>query len=141
MTATSPLMACSGDCVDLAAKSLQEQMLAAGLEGMNVLVEDGILRVTGALPTDRTDSWRQLRTRFESEFGQSLPLVVQVQEGSSSPILAVSSVWLGNAPEIRTKGGAVLRIGDSTGDGWVIRAIAKGEIQLERGSQTTSVRF
>lgn len=141
ITATSPRMSCPEDCITEAAALFQDQLHLAGLDGLNVLVENGILRVTGALPNDRTESWRQLRTRFESEFGQSLPLVVQVQESGNSPILAVSSVWLGNAPEIRTKSGTVLRIGDTTGDGWVIRAIRKGEILLERGTQSTTVRF
>lgn len=141
MTATSPKMSCTGDCATSAAEGLQTRMQAEGLDGLTLSVEDGIFRVTGALPANKTDVWRQLRANFESDFGQSLPLVVQVHEGDASPILAVSSVWLGKAPEIRTKSGTVLRIGDTTGDGWIIQSIAKGEIELARGSQTTTVRF
>lgn len=138
---TSPRMSCDSACVDNGARVLNERIAAAGLNGLTLKKEAGILRLSGAILPDQFDTWRLIRTGFEAEFGRSLPLVATIEAGEAKPILAVSSIWLGSTPEVRTKGGNVFHIGDSTNDGWIIRSIEKGKIGLERADQQAEVRF
>lgn len=134
-------ISCDSACATAAVDALQETLIDAGLDGLSVVPSDGVLRVRGELQSDRIEQWRDIRARFETEFGQALPLIVEIGEGAPDPVLSISSVWLGAAPEIRTKSGKVLRIGDATGDGWTISSIAKGEIVLQRGERMRSLRF
>ncbi|PZO67379.1 MAG: hypothetical protein DI498_03330 [Paracoccus denitrificans] len=141
VAATSPQMGCDGDCVENGKRVLRERIAAAGLTGLSLETEGGVLRLTGKLAPDQFDTWRQIRTGFEAEFGRSLPVVASIEAGETQPILSVSSIWLGSRPEVRTKGGNALRIGDSTNDGWVVKSIEKGRIGLEREGQSAEVRF
>ncbi|SMO45124.1 SctD/MshK family protein [Paracoccus laeviglucosivorans] len=141
LVATSPRIECGADCVANVAAAFEERLAQAGLEGLSLAVDQGVLRVTGTLTPEQAEIWRQLRARFESENGQSLPLITKISEGEPEPVLAVASVWLGKTPEIRTKGGTILRIGDETGDGWTVDAITREAIRLSRGERHMIVRF
>ncbi|RMC34921.1 SctD/MshK family protein [Paracoccus alkanivorans] len=141
LTATSPRRECIEDCIEKAAVSFDERLDEAGLDGLQLVAEQGVLRVTGTMTEGQGETWRRLRARFEADFGQSLPLISEISEGTPEPVLAVSSVWLGKVPEIRTKSGNVFRVGDTTPDGWEIRGISVGEIRMSRNSRNISVRF
>lgn len=132
---------CLGDCQTAAAEMLRARMADAGLDGLTLTVDGDVLRVSGALPEGREAAWTDLRRSFETEYSRSLPLLVDTGAGPSAPSLAVSSIWLGGTPELRTKAGDVLRIGDSTKDGWTVKGIAQGRIDLVRGEQDVTVRF
>lgn len=132
---------CLGACQEEAAAMLRARMATAGLDGLTLAVDGEVLRVSGVLPEDRADAWTDLRRSFETEYSRSLPLLVDSAAGTAGPSLAVSSIWLGGTPELRTKSGEVLRIGDSTKDGWTVDSIAKGSIRLSRGEQDVTVRF
>ncbi|AGT08870.1 SctD/MshK family protein [Paracoccus aminophilus] len=141
LAATSPRLVCGPDCVSEATAALAARLGEAGLSGLHLTSEAGVLRVRGTLSRDQAESWRQIRARFESDHGQSLPLISEIAEGQPAPVLAVASVWLGARPELRTKSGTVLRIGDMTNDGWRIEAISRSEIALARGDERLAVRF
>lgn len=141
----SPEMAapseCDAACMQRIADEFAARLQSAGLEGLDIAAEDGVLRATGTIAPEQSDIWQQQRAAFEAEFGQSLPLIARIEQGDPVPVLAIASVWLGKIPEIRTKAGAVLREGDQTGDGWTVGAIARGEIQLNRDGRQITVRF
>lgn len=142
LIATSPRIGpCQGACLVQAAAGLRAGLEAGGLSGITVEPADGVLKVAGSLPASQMADWERLRTRFEAEFGQSLPLIVSMNNAADAPALAVASVWLGAMPEIRTKNGQILRVGDATPDGWTIRSIGKGQIALARGDREVTVNF
>lgn len=138
---TAPRPECGSECMDRVADAFASRLEAAGLAGIQITAEDGVLRATGAIAPGQTDIWQQERAGFEAEFGQSLPLITRITQGDPAPVLAIASVWLGKTPEIRTKAGAVLRVGDTTGDGWQVSAITRGEIRLDRDGRQIKVRF
>lgn len=142
LTATSPRMGpCNGTCLTEAAAGLRAGLDEAGLGSLDVQPADGVLKVSGGLPPDQAPAWERVRTRFEAQFGQSLPLIVSLNDTVGGPALAVASVWLGAQPEVRTKTGQVLRIGDLTSDGWTVETIAQGKIGLQRDSRSVTVNF
>lgn len=142
LRATSPLIGpCDAACRGDAQALLRERLDAAGLNALALDVEGGVLRVSGALTPDQEQTWRTLRRDFETTYGGSLPLLANIGAGTGGPLLAVSSIWLGPRPELRTRGGDVLRIGDQTADGWTVKVIARGAITLARGDQETVVQF
>lgn len=139
---TSPrLTACTGACRQAAADSLRQRLEQAGLDGLTITPGDGVLRVSGDLPAAKGALWHDLRHRFETDFGTSLPLIVDITQGPDAPVLTVASVWLGPQPELRTKTGQTLRTGDRTGDGWTITRIAPGRIALQREQRQVEIRF
>ncbi|WBU57193.1 SctD/MshK family protein [Paracoccus sediminicola] len=141
LVATSPRLSCDAECVEGISTEFRARMRDAGLTGLTLRAEDGVLRVDGTMSAEQAGVWRELRAKFEAENGQSLPLVAQISEGQPKPVLAIASVWLGQDPEIRTRSGDVLRVGDQTGDGWTVEAISRGEVGLERDGEQISVRF
>lgn len=136
-----PRPRCDADCIDGVAAMFGSRLADAGLNGLELTPDRGVLRVTGALGPGQAEIWHNQRTRFESEFGQSLPLIIDLTEGQPDPVLAVASVWLGSLPEIRTKSGAALRKGDRTDDGWIVSDIASGVITLSRNGRQVQLRF
>lgn len=142
LVATSPQMQpCTDACQAEAAEALRARLRSAGLTGLSVEAADGVMRVTGTLPPGQHPAWTEQRRRFESDHGRSLPLVVAIGDTAAAPALAVASIWLGRRPELTTKSGQTLRIGDVTPDGWTIAGIARGRITLTRGDAETVVRF
>lgn len=142
LIATSPQMQpCTGPCQTDAAAALGARLREAGLTGLTVEAADGVMRVAGTLPAGQQAAWTEQRRRFESDYGRSLPLVVAIGDSAAAPSLAVASIWLGRNPELVTKLGQTLRIGDVTPDGWTVARIARGTITLTRGDAETVVRF
>lgn len=140
-TAARPTAPCTGPCVAETARELRARLAEGGLGALAISAEQGVLRVSGNLDPAQAEAWRRIRAAFEAEHGQSLPIVATLGEGPPGPGLSVASVWLGAAPELRTRAGTVLRVGDVTPDGWTIRAIQRGAIRLGRGEQELTVRF
>lgn len=137
---SSPQLECFGDCILAAEAELKSRLAAAGLTNLTLSHESGVLRLGGTVLPEQVNDWRQIRTKFEAEFGQSLPIVTAI-ESETAPMLAVSSVWLGENAEVRTKTGNVYRVGDRTRDGWVVRKIDRGSVEFERDGQLVAVRF
>lgn len=137
---SSPRLDCIGDCIEAAEQELQQRLETAGLTNLTLVHENGVLRLGGTLLPEQFNTWRQIRTNFEAEFGQSLPIVTAINS-ESAPILSVSSVWLGENAEVRTKTGNVYRIGDKTRDGWTVQTIERGRVEFERDGQLVTVRF
>lgn len=139
---TSPrLRACAQTCQKEAATTMQHRLEKAGLDGLQITPGDGVLRVSGTLPAGKSARWRDLRHQFETDFGTSLPLIVDIAQGPDMPVLAVASVWLGTTPELRTKTGQTLRQGDTTTDGWTVTRIERGRIGLTRDARRVEIRF
>lgn len=136
----SPQLECFSDCVLAAEAELKSRLAAAGLNNLTLSHDSGVLRLGGTVLPEQVNDWRQIRTKFEAEFGQSLPIVTAI-ESETAPMLAVSSVWLGENAEVRTKTGNVYRVGDRTRDGWVVRKIDRGSVEFERDGQLVAVRF
>lgn len=142
LQAVSPRMGpCEKTCQSSAAAQLAERFKEQGLEGLSVAPGSGVLRVTGTLAPEQAQRWGDLRQDFETTYGGSLPLIVALKTGSEAPALAVSSIWLGPRPELRTRSGEVLRLGDRTGDGWTVKRIERGAITLTRNDVETVVRY
>lgn len=142
LRAMSPQMGpCDTDCQAEAQARLRERLDKAGLNDLSLNTEAGVLRVSGALPEGGQQRWEDLRKDFETTYGGSLPLLISIGPGAGGPSLAVSSIWLGHRPELRTRSGEVLRIGDLTSDGWTVKGIRPGAITLTRNDAETVVNY
>lgn len=142
LRAMSPQMGpCDDACRSEAQSRLRARLDQAGMKDLALDVQGGVLRVSGVLPPDGQARWADLRRDFEMTYGGSLPLLVAIGPGSGGPQLAVSSIWLGARPEIRTRSGEVLRVGDATADGWTVSRIARGAVTLSRNDNEVVVRW
>ncbi|ARJ70458.1 hypothetical protein [Paracoccus contaminans] len=142
LRAMSPQMGpCDDACRSEAQARLRARLDEAGMKDLALDVQGGVLRVRGALPPDGQARWADLRRDFEMTYGGSLPLLVAIGPEAGGPQLAVSSIWLGARPEIRTRNGEVLRVGDATADGWTVSGIDRGAVTLSRNDSEVVVRW
>lgn len=125
-----------------AADALGQALAAAGLTGIEVTPDLGVIRVSGLYSPSQKSDWTQVRDIYEAEFGHIAPLLITIdQEDTVKPPLAVASVWLGEKPELTTRSGKVFSIGQVTETGWRVSEIMHKAVLLERGSQKIVIDF
>ncbi len=129
------------DPADAAAAALRDMTIEAGLIGLNVAVEGGAVRVSGRQSPSQAGDWHRVREAYDMQYGSVAPLLLEVSEEEVGAPLAVASAWLGAAPEITTRTGDVMAVGDVTDDGWSVARIVPGEVHLERDAQTLVIEF
>ena len=120
---------------------LNGQIEEAGLTGLSAELESGMMRVSGIVMKSQTNAWKRVRDAYDGQFGQVAPLLVSMTEEADTPPVTVSSVWLGDQPELSTRDGQILRKGDTTESGWIVTVIAASEVHLERGKQRVVIEF
>lgn len=125
------------DAEEMLLKALSD----AGLSGLEAKAEGGVLRVKGLLSDARKSDWRAIRDQYDGQFGNIAPLLLEIEEDAEGPPLAIASIWLGDAPEVITRGGDILKTGDTTEGGWLISEITAGAVHLERGRQSIVIDF
>lgn len=126
---------------EAAAAALRDLVTEAGLIGLSVAAEGGAIRVTGRRSPEQAGAWSEVRRTFDQANRAGVPLLIDIREEAVGAPLAVASAWFGGEPEITTRDGALLGIGDETSDGWVIEGIAPGEVTLARDGQTLVIEF
>lgn len=126
---------------DDARTALENAVEDAGLDGLTLRAETGLIRVTGTINKSRVGTWADIRKAYDSQFGLVGPLLVKITEESDAPPLAVASVWLGENPQITTRDGVVMSLGDGTESGWKLSAIQATSVELTRGRQTIVIEF
>ncbi|MEM9341906.1 MAG: EscD/YscD/HrpQ family type III secretion system periplasmic domain-containing protein [Pseudomonadota bacterium] len=126
---------------DDARTALENAVENAGLDGLTLRSETGVIRVTGTINKSRLGAWNEIRKAYDSQFGLIGPLLVNITEESDAPPLAVASVWLGENPQITTRDGTVMGIGDGTESGWKLSVIEATSVKLTRGRQTIVIEF
>ena len=109
------------------------------LASLIIMAEEGIIRISGDIRPDQERAWFDFRQRAETSFG--IPIVSTVKVAEFNAPLAVTSVWVGDAPFVVTRDGRRHMIGDLVGDGWVIDTITLDAVLLVRGRERVVVEF
>lgn len=134
-----------GPSLPPAARALEEKFEPAGLNGKIELKPHGqAIVVRGVLAPADYQKWRQIKADMLASGQLSQQSTVDLVAIGSNPGPAASMIGaVVLAPEkavIRSDGKKV-QIGESLGDDWLIRDIAEGHVDLERGSQRRRVTF
>lgn len=124
-----------------AAEALEAAVKGAGLEGLDIVSDMGVLRVSGLYSVAQKGEWQRIRKAYDTKFGHVAPLLISIEEESNAPPLAIASVWLGDTPEVTTRSGEVLMLGQVTETGWRVADIKPSAVYLERGRQRIAIDF
>ena len=130
-----------GDCADQAAEALLAMIAEQGLAGLHVEADGDVVRVSGQRDPRQADGWSRISRAYDAEWGSRAPMLLDVSETADAPPIAVASAWLGDAPEVVTRDGARLRVGDVTDGGWQVAEIAAGHIALTQGDARILIDF
>ena len=129
------------DCAREGAAALLEMVAAKGMAGLEVAAEGDVVRVSGRRDPRQDDGWREISRAYDAEWGGRAPMLIDVSETSGIPPITVASVWLGDAPEVVTRDGDRLRVGDVTDGGWTVSEIAAGQVALSQGDAHILIDF
>lgn len=132
---------CNADCIHWASVELQDQFKQNDMNGLSIEPATDVIRISGYLPDNKLGTWDVIRKDLETQWGMSLPLIINLSEEPSGPNVVIASVWLGASPEVRTKRGEVLYIGDSTDDGWSLNEVLPGYVVFVKNGLTTNVSY
>jgi hypothetical protein len=124
-----------------ASQALTTAVLDAGLSGLVIERDQGVIRVSGLYTDAQVAAWQRIRKSYDSTYGHIAPLLIAIEEESSAPPLAVASVWLGDRPEVTTRTGEVFHLGQVMETGWRVAAIKRKSVHLERGQQRIVIDF
>ncbi len=124
-----------------AARSLEEMAVRAGLSGLRAVPGDGVIRIEGHVSASQAGAWADLRQAYDRSFGLTVPMLIDVAETPEAPPLSVAAIWLGEPPEVVTREGHTLRLGEATEDGWTVAAIRSGAVELTRAGQRVVIEF
>lgn len=127
--------------VDDATEMLQQELTNADLAGLEVKPDAGVLRVVGMISPRQNSAWRKIRRAYDGKFAHIAPLLLDIEEQNETPPLAVASVWLGKDPEVITRDGLSLALGETTENGWRVETIEANAVRLVRGRQTIVIDF
>ncbi|MEM8693432.1 MAG: EscD/YscD/HrpQ family type III secretion system periplasmic domain-containing protein [Pseudomonadota bacterium] len=137
MAAVLPVRLSMDDATAMLEAGIAEEQLT----GLEIKADAGVIRVSGIVSAGQMPQWRGIRSTYDTEFAHIAPLLIDITEQDDKPPLAVASVWLGETPELTTRDGATLMLGEITESGWRIETIEANSVQLVRGQQTIIIDF
>lgn len=129
------------DTPERAAEALAAAAAEAGLVGLEIEARGEVVRVGGRRAPEQAADWSRVRQAFDGRWSGRVPLIVDVEEVATAAPIAVASAWLGDAPEVTTRDGAVFGLGDEVPGGWRIEEIRAGAVALARGRQNVVIEF
>ena len=143
LAATEPMAAPGAceNCADEAAEALLAMVAEQGLAGLHVEADGDVVRVTGQRDPRQAEGWSRISRAYDTEWGHRVPMLLDVSETAGAPPIAVASAWLGDDPEVLTRDGARLRVGDLTEGGWTVAEILPGQIALTQGDARILIDF
>lgn len=118
---------------DLAARASK-----SGLKGLNLFVVNDQLKAKGTLTPEQRPQWVALQQYFDGRYGRHFVLhsrEVAVREPGAQPRVSFQAVWFGEDPYVIDSSGARLAAGAPLSDGWVIKDIKDGMVELARGDE------
>lgn len=116
---------------------LEQQLLAARLDGVTVTDLDGQLSAVGSFDRARKDQWVALQQAFDARYGQQIVLNprVAVRAEAPAPRVRFQAVWFGANPYVINDSGKRLYPGAALADNWVLERIENNQVILARGEE------
>lgn len=116
---------------------LEQQLLAARLEGVKVNDVDGQLNAVGTFESAQKEQWVALQQAFDQRYGQQIVLNprVAVRAEAARPRVRFQAVWFGTHPYVINDSGKRLYPGAALADNWVLERIENNQVVLARGDE------
>lgn len=134
-------ISCGSACMEQAADAFRALLDEAGLDGVTVVPETDILRVTTQGIAQGDPRWSSVRHKYDQAWASRAPLLVERAKPITKAPFAVQSVWLGTPAEVTTREGQVYRVGSLVPGGWTIEAIRSGSVDLIQGRDRIRIEF
>ena len=134
----------SADCPECVAKArdfLQGLLRENNINGLMVGSDSNVLKVDGEIVTSQKSIWAEVHQKYDLAWNAFVPLETNISEVEEIAPFKVSSVWLGDVPELTTSDGDTYRVEDLTASGWRIKAIEQSKITLARSSSELVIEF
>jgi hypothetical protein len=127
-----------------AAKTMERQLAAAGLDKqIKISQRDNVLTADGAVPMDAFPKWRAIKIALRDSVSERVLIADMVKpvETSDGPRAMIAAVNGGKSPSVTGVNGKRAGIGETLGDGWIVREITSEVVQLERGGSRVTVKL
>ena len=121
-------------------QQLTARLNTSGLGHLNVQTSTGRVRVSGELPLNATEQWRDVQMWFDRTYGVSYLLQSNLTQGQA-PQVAIKAIWLGDAPYVIDEKGARCYPGAIMSDGWVLEKISPNELVLAKNGRQHILRL
>jgi hypothetical protein len=119
-------------------KQLKDRMAAAGLaERMVYAAQEPEVRLTGRLTPEEIRRWEELMVRFDTDYGNALPIRATVTRVVPKPPVGVQAIVGGPVPYIVTERGEHVNQGGDV-NGHTLVSVRDGEVVFE-GSQRVRI--
>ncbi|AGS25294.1 SctD/MshK family protein [Rhizobium etli] len=132
----------TGQSVQAAAKSLQEEVDRAGLLNIQVGSAEGIVTAKGTVSPVSVSDWQKIQQRFDQRMSAALTLVngVVIKEESAPSAIAIEAVWSGTQPYLLI-GGQKYFVGALLDNGWALDRIEDGRVLLNRNGRLAALHY
>ncbi|MBY5378383.1 hypothetical protein ELG83_24270 (plasmid) [Rhizobium leguminosarum] len=117
--------------------TLQQKMAVANLGNLALSADGRHIHVSGQVPADRMDAWRDLQHWFDRSHGGRYVLTsfVSAAAVSGAPKFTFQAVFFGKNPYVIDARGERRYPGASLQDGWILKSIEEGQILVVRGGE------
>ncbi|NVZ53869.1 hypothetical protein HX792_26315 [Pseudomonas sp. B6002] len=116
---------------------LEQQLLAARLDGIKVSNGNGQLSAVGTFEQSQKPQWLALQQAFDQRYGQQVVLTPRVtaRADAARPRVRFQAVWFGTHPYVINDSGKRLYPGAALADNWVLERIENNQVILARGEE------
>ncbi|MBB4382593.1 hypothetical protein [Bradyrhizobium sp. SBR1B] len=127
---------------DAAAKQLQEEVDRAGLVGIKIGSQGGVVTADGTVPPASLATWRDVQQRFDHYSNGAYTLVnaVALKDEKTPPTIGVQAVWRGSDPYIVIAGQKYF-VGALLSNGWTVYGIEKERVLLSRDGRRATLPY
>ncbi|MFC2252873.1 FHA domain-containing protein [Labrys portucalensis] len=144
--AAQPVVASSTDAAAPASRArddLAGRLAAAGFSNLTIATEKDRLVVSGVLPAQQGEAWRDVQARYDQAYGDRVPLVSRVETGkpAQSPPLTLRAIWFGERPYVIASDGARYHEGAFVTGGWTIEKIGEDDLRLAKNGSTLTLKY
>ncbi|MGO4334129.1 FHA domain-containing protein [Labrys sp. KB_33_2] len=122
---------------------LAGRLAAAGFSNLTIGAEKDRLVVSGVLPVQQGEAWRDIQARYDQAYGDRVPLVSRVETGkpAQSPPLTLRAIWFGERPYVIASDGARYHEGAFVTGGWIIEKIGEDDLRLAKNGTTLTLKY
>ncbi|PRH89365.1 hypothetical protein C5L14_01895 [Labrys okinawensis] len=122
---------------------LAGRLADAGFSNLTITAEKDRLVVSGALPAQQGEAWRDVQARYDQAYGDRIPLVSRVETGKpvQSPPLTLRAIWFGDRPYVIASDGARYHEGAFVTGGWIIEKIGEDGLRLAKNGSTLTLKY
>ncbi|WP_198539735.1 FHA domain-containing protein [Rhizobium sp. LCM 4573] len=117
--------------------TLQQKIAEAGLGNLTLSADGRRIDVSGQVPPDRMEAWRDVQRWFDRSHGGRYVLtsLVSAAAVTDAPKFIFQAVFFGDNPYVVDARGERRYPGAALQDGWMLKSIEDGQILVVRGGQ------